>query len=374
MSLTSLASTSDPTPCLDFIREQLAMAQQTNQPLEPSPTLFNSAQCGPGGRLPDRLSPSSCPDQGYANLFDNCLRVINQDQFTMTARLNPNQFNILDKAAGGATRTVGLAGFIYSWAVPPNYRIYFTANNPADVVLQNNKMLTFGPGEVVVNAFASKLAHADGTTFIRYVGSTGDTPESHQFPYLVIVRLEPMANLLYNMCTDNVAYIWGSIPLNTVWTPQSPGCDRFMNFLCAADPGNPRCICYLEQERLNKQYGTALNVPVCCFGSQCAKTELAYKTAKMLQQCCSFAVCQTIVNQTPALQQGNGTVECAGSFVQYPVEPKDPSSANLESSVTPSVSVAIELIIDTVYPFWVWICLGISAFLFVILLIILSIL
>jgi hypothetical protein len=363
-----IASNSDPTPCIDFIRERVAMAQQIQTPIEPTPFFFNGAQCGlVGGRLPDPLSPSNCSATGPAFPVDNCLRVIEASEFNETTLLASHQFNVLDLAEDGAARTVALTGLLYSWTVPPNYRIYFTRWSPATVPLRNNQVFSYGPGETMVNV--KQLAPLQGT--VPFLNQRDDVTR-HYCPYLILVRLETMETMLYNMCTNQVPYVWGSVSLNTIWAPQSSGCDRYMNFVCAQNPSDDRCVCYMEQDQLNRRYGTSLNVPACCFGARCAQSELAYKTSQMLQQCCSFAVCQTVVAQTPALKTGNGTIECAGSLVQYPVEPVPANTSPDLANV--SVSIAIELLTDTMFPIWVWICLGLSALLFVSLLITLSVL
>jgi len=184
----------------------------------------------------------------------------------------------------------------------------------------------------------------------------------HNAPYFVVVQTGDFADTIIDMCVNNGIHAVGRNSLNRVWRPQSAGCDQYMTSICNISnlpdsPFNEICSCYTQQIALNNEYTAALGVPVCCFGfdvtnpsdiaKSCAFNMKAYKTAFMASNCCSPAICQTVLDNNTDIKVKTtppGQIYCAGTFIEYPVVPVPVPNA---SSILIAVSSAI--------PFYTWI-------------------
>jgi hypothetical protein len=148
------------------------------------------------------------------------------------------------------------------------------------------------------------------------------------------------------MCTTNEQIVLGADPsnsLNQVWKGQTEGCDNLLTAVCAKnDLAKTRwaemCSCFTQQRRLDGKYGINAEVPACCFGTDlsgdikksCSFNDKAYKTAKMMRNCCSLAECQHIVKNVNTFS-GDSHVVCDGQIVQLPT----PKTTDLSSCPLP---------------------------------------
>jgi hypothetical protein len=161
------------------------------------------------------------------------------------------------------------------------------------------------------------------------------------------------------MCMGKSEFI-GLFVLNRYF-PTSDRCDTFMsNTWCSANINNTECSCFKELPGIEqKSVDLKVNLPVICFGENCA-TLRTYKTSGMLSKPCNLTICQQTVNATPGIiNAGTDTVFCGGQFytengdISVPsVTPLPSPGGNTKSSGT---------------PFYVWIMLGVSGLLFLIL-------
>jgi len=304
---------------------------------------------------------------------------------------------------------------LFSFYCPPQYMMVFYNGNPT---LPNTKKSAAATGYLMVppnftfaNTCEQLVTLNNGAPFLGYNPSTGGTAtigncrESwcgaalhkssdtvplgdyctipganyqtwpslfHNAPYFVVVKTTDFSQIIYNMCVKNTSYYLGigdtDNLLNTVWSPQSTACDNFITNLCntsdlTASPYVETCACFTQQAALNNQYGANLNVPVLCFGQDstgnskkdCYNNPNAYKTSKMAMYGCSFAQCQTVVNNSPGIQaraSPPGTIECQGNFVNFPVVPQPAMSA---------LPIYLHDISSNI-PFYAWLMLGFGVF------------
>jgi len=160
------------------------------------------------------------------------------------------------------------------------------------------------------------------------------------------------------MCMGHTGYI-GPFSLNR-YQPQSTRCDYFMtNQWCNTYIQNNECGCFADLPAIEAQSASLhVNLPVICFGSNCA-TKTTYKTNNMISQPCNLTICeQTILSSPNIINAGTDTVFCGGQFFNDTgVIPLPPPVSPLPAPSEPSSGT----------PFYVWIMLAVSAILFVLL-------
>jgi len=434
----------DPTPCNEFLlADQAALASQTKNPVPPYPIFFSTGQCnggltgGAGSNFPLYFFPINCntdpskqSTEGVPPPQNNCLRVINDfnGDFNPFAdvKLDPTQVNVLpggfqqDGTTAANNIFFNTDDRLYSWYVPPQYKMIFYAGNPMTMTMADAASVGFlevGAGELIVDACLSGIflnkrdatsgAISTGGTFLKYYDGKPNfypalpdcllancactTPMNpwavsslcgtatkskdvinsvcpgveHRAPYFVIVKTQDFSDMIREMCVNNRQIVLGTDlnSLNKVWKPQADGCDTFVTNLCnisnvEMSPYKELCACFTQQQALDNQFGEAIDVPVCCFGfdgknpdditQACSFNTEAYKTGAMLKNCCSFAECAQVVEQSPEMQaraSPAGQVKCEGSFVQFPIPQVTPPG--------PLPSVTIED--SNKIPVYVWI-------------------
>lgn len=161
------------------------------------------------------------------------------------------------------------------------------------------------------------------------------------------------------MCMGENFFI-GPYSLNR-YLPQSARCDYFMtNTWCAQYPNNSECSCFKDQVTVEqKSQALGANLPVICFGQDCATTT-SYKTQAMLAMPCNLTVCEQAIRSSPGIfNEGQETIFCGGQFFTPTASLATPSVSPVSSSSTSSAS--------TTTPFYTWLLLSIAAVLFVLL-------
>lgn len=161
------------------------------------------------------------------------------------------------------------------------------------------------------------------------------------------------------MCMGR-AQTMGPFALNR-YTPTSDRCDTFMSTTwCSANINNEECSCFRELPAIEqKSADLKVDLPVICFGTSCA-TLRTYKTNGMLSKPCNLTICQQTVNATPGIiNAGTDTVFCGGQFYTENGDIAPPSVSPLPS---PGGTTT-----DQGTPFYVWIMLGVSGLLFLVL-------
>lgn len=165
---------------------------------------------------------------------------------------------------------------------------------------------------------------------------------------------------VYSMCMGKIGFI-GNFALDR-YKPQSTRCDAYMQTnWCVSHPDNEECGCFKDLVSIQaKSQDLKVNLPVLCFGQTCALKN-TYKTNNILSQPCSITICQQTINSTPGIiNAGEDTIFCAGQFfneqgiLPAPVNilPANPSDTGVTNTGT---------------PFYVWIMVGVSGILFVLL-------
>lgn len=209
--------------------------------------------------------------------------------------------------------------------------------------------------------------------FVRYqLDASGQpsssVPDMYSDPIyqITITTLTSWTTEVFDMCLGETRYVDG-FPLARYY-PQSERCDYFMSnqfcnnaSLAASHPD--ACACLLELPGLeaeSKKLGVTL--PVVCFGQKCA-TQRSYKTNNMMSQPCNLTICQQIISSTPGVvDQGQDTIFCGGQFFKA-------NGTLVAPSVTPLPAPSNAQQSGT--PFYVWVMLGVSAALFVVLIVLL---
>jgi hypothetical protein len=144
------------------------------------------------------------------------------------------------------------------------------------------------------------------------------------------------------------------------YTPQSDSCDAWMrDNWCVNNINNVECACFEELPGIEaKSAALKVDLPVICFGPTCA-TQNTYKTQQMLSKPCNLTVCQQTVNTTPGvINEGDDTVFCGGQFFKPTGEIAQPTITIINNDDTVG---------NTSTPFYVWIMLGVSGLLFLLL-------
>lgn len=375
-----------------LLADMAALSNQINNPVAPFPVFFSTGSCGgvggsaAGSNFPLYYFGVNCPSTSVPTPTDNCLRVI--DNFDghigpgYAQTLQPYQVNYLPVSTDNINNIFpDPTSRLYSWYVPPGYRVIFFSQDPTVIPLssiyQSKSLLITGPNYLEVDACLSFLTLENGQSFFKYGDTTppgnstnvkcplqycacknadvtyprstncSDGPQQakpcpgveHNARWFIVLKEGDFSDLLLDSCVNNVDITYGgdeNNSLHKVWKPQSPACDVYITNLCSISEVNQTpayaemCSCFFQQQALNRQYGPTLQVPVCCFGTDpsgdikksCAFNQDAYKTADMIQNCCSFAECQTVIDQTPQMKvqaSPPGEVQCDGQFIQFPI-------------------------------------------------------
>lgn len=394
-----MGSELDPTPCNEGLLADLAaLSNQVSNPVPPFPVFYSTGSCGGGGgvavggNFPLYYFPVNCPPTSVPTPGDNCLRIIDNTDGHIgpdyDQTLHDYQVNVLPNPNNSDNNIFSEPNArLYSWYVPHGYRLMFFHDDPRTTTLKaafaSQKYLVQGPNTLVVDSCLSFLSLADGSSFFTYgtlqpgnstnvtcplaycaacsipsgqqippgpnCASGPTNPQAcpgvtHYAPYFLVLKEGSFSDLLLDTCVNNRNVTYGADPnnaLNKVWKPQSGACDNYITMLCNISDVTKTeyadlCSCYTQQQALNVQYGNALQVPVCCFGTDssgdphkdCYFNTQAYKTNDMLSNCCSFAECTTLVESNVSLQvkaSPPGEIQCEGSFVQFsPVPPVSP--------------------------------------------------
>ncbi len=163
---------------------------------------------------------------------------------------------------------------------------------------------------------------------------------------------------LVPMCMGKREFI-GPYPLSRYY-PQTNRCDEFMaNVWCPSALSNPECACFQDQPGvISKGESLGVVLPVLCFGEDCA-TRDSYKTQQMLDAPCNITVCQQTINSTPGIvNEGEDVIFCGGRFYNQEGSVAAPSISPIDQSTQVPEAAA---------PFYVWIMLGVSGILFLVL-------
>lgn len=384
--------------------------------------------------FPQYFESVNCPNTGVPSAEDNCLRVIENfdgsfDPLSGPALL-PEQVNVLPNRDNTDNNIfTDPTARLYSWYVPPQYTIVFFTLNPSIVtrdVAAGQGYLQVNNNQLQSDSCLTQQRLSNGDRFFDYIRTkeknldcldppcyyNGEVPclrancdcngpdqnfpvgnycttsqapigcpgVDHHAPYFVVIQNVEYPELILDMCVDNRPISLGTSlnTLNRVWKKQAFGCDSYITNLCsigdlAQSEFKDLCSCFTQQQALNNQYGSLLDVPVCCFGEDpsgdiqkaCAFNSEAYKTGSMARNCCSFAECQKVVNNSPGMQaraSPPGEIKCEGSIVQFPVPPTSPDG--------PQTSVSVED--SSTIPVFVWIILGVGVLLLLLFIVILA--
>lgn len=200
---------------------------------------------------------------------------------------------------------------------------------------------------------------------------------AHNAPYFVVVQRKEFSKVIAEMCVQNKPFLIGAKDLRRVWKAQTSSCDNFMTNVCstsdlAQSDFKEDCACFTQQIALDNQYGASLDVPVCCFGTDpggdvskdCAFSS-AYKTDTMLENCCSFAECEKVVEKSPGMRakaDPPGEIKCDGKLVMFPT----PTTTPLAPGTTVSTETKKSI------PFWAWLILGLGVIMLIIFIVLLA--
>ena len=383
-------SQTNPAPCNQVLADMAAEAQVISAPVPMYPRFFSQPQCGHdgGNEFPHSIFPIHCPPSTSDKIptdLDNCMRVIDisddpphQEEQLFKSLLTTSQINYFKGATNAGPSIFSLPFVLRSWYVPPGYRIYFfeddiRLNSPNTTITGSKGYIRFEEGQLVTDACASNLTLVNGKPF--YVGDCNkQETASLQAPYMVILKIKDFHQQILDMCSPNPKDIHLGTALNSlnrVWKPQAFACDAVVSAVCSDVTSNENqfkdlCACFRQKKKLDRIYGAALDVPVCCFGSQVSKTlnesclynAHAYKTSKMVRNCCSFAECQQLVETSTelgkkAIDSSTQKPVCVGNFVTIPLPTTTPPVPEALPTVTHSNK--------TETPIFIWITLGIGA-------------
>lgn len=151
----------------------------------------------------------------------------------------------------------------------------------------------------------------------------------------------------------------------TYLEPQKNYCNNYMKeAFCAKNPQHEYCSCFAELpvvQKLSQSLDPPVNLPVICFGPQCA-TKNSYKTQGMLQDPCNLILCRTTINETPGIfNNETDQVFCGGQYYNSTTPVVIPSA----STIPPPTDVADGN--EQSEPFYIWIMIAVSALLFILL-------
>ena len=349
--------------CYNFAIQKIAVeAANLETPQTPYPHFFSEANCTTLS-VPRSMAEVDCTDT-YADAASipqwgaNCLRILSTEEISgylknghvPTSKINylytqdtiPTHSNILSYNSA----------IVRSLYNSPIHRLYFFATNPNSAgdprsgkhfIVQPNT--TFPDlclsNQSLVDASSSQATFSPFFDYLKSIDDSCDDTQKYVFhttPYLLIEEIEPWEEVIKDMCTTERSVSIGFVDLNSFWKPQTKGCDSFMTSYCKKTQYPKEiCSCFTQQAALLEEYGSDLNVPVCCFGkdpgkdinSNCFLNNNSYKTADMnkAENCCSFAECSTSVFKSVGMQENTntpGSIQCAGNEVNFPVRPKKP--------------------------------------------------
>jgi len=149
--------------------------------------------------------------------------------------------------------------------------------------------------------------------------------------------------------------------------PQTAYCDDYMeNKHCTLLLSSDECSCFRELlfvEKLSEQVrdNVRINFPVICFGPDCA-TKRSYKTLAMVQDPCNLILCRSTIKETPGIfNDSQDQVFCGGQYYTESTPISIPSAIPLPSPQP------VQNGNEKSAPFYIWIMIGISALLFMLL-------
>lgn len=145
----------------------------------------------------------------------------------------------------------------------------------------------------------------------------------------------------------------------------SPGqrCDYFMQDYCNQGDNLSTltaCGCFEDLISIKeKSIEAGVDLPVLCFGEKCASSR-TYKTTGILNKPCNITLCRQIMNETATnfFNESKQTIYCAGHFYD--------NTSDLEQSIPTPLANNAETP-SSGESFYVWIILGVSALLFILL-------
>jgi hypothetical protein len=266
-----------------------------------------------------------------------------------------------------------------SWYVPPNFRLVFFRLNPVDTApVAAGPYLVSNPGTLVTDAFSQQLTLTDGKTLFVSKNSGGKYVVNA--PYMAVIQLQSFEDLLLDICVNNQQVYLSNFSnsLNTVWVPQTKGCDDLVTAVCKAKNSSADlsavitsrfgalCNCFDQQDALNRVYTEKANVSSCCFGhlvtqppgdfeNACAFSSDAYKTLALTKSCCTIPVCQSI-QENFVVVPGQKPPSCSVGKVVLPgSNSTDNTGFQLNGlSKAPTTNVIF------VTPVWIYVMLGLS--------------
>ena len=350
-------------PCnTGFLRQVTAEASEIQNPVPLYPVFFLKERCG-DAQFPDPIKSINC------RAGTNCMAITPVGIYKESAVVAAKYVNKF-------TTMFDPYQYANSFYVPENYKIHFFVQDPSLTKPSSIVRFTAMQNQLYTNLQARNLILSDGSTPFY----SGITP---RITHYVVEKVESFTELLLDMCLYNRQITLGSAmnPLNPAWTSKTKGCDNLVKSLCTyADSASVYggkykkiCNCKHQKQQLDTEFGVKNDVPVCCFGKgtdgklDCAFDPDAYKSAETIRGCCSFAACQSLVeNPVNNLKQKTSTpgiIHCDGKDVQFPPKPK-PSEA---AKVIPGSTTTKKEI-----PKWTWYVVGATIVFLIVFIILLS--
>lgn len=334
-------STANPTPCLNFLANIAAEAQQVSGPISPYPLFFPQPQCPQSAAFPSNVFSVDCANNV------NCLTVISGSEWNNIqsgkSPIQSNQVNIFRSSSNPQGNVFSSADdLLRALYIPPGYHMYFLETNPSgrSDFLRTISHLHIPSGSLYSDVCLANLSLGNGTAILNKCST-------YNVHYFIVIQEETFEELIQDMCVNNRLVELGSgNSLNRVWTPSSSGCDDRMSKFChqvntqSLEEYQDICACFIQQEKLNNQFGKEKRVPVCCFGEYvepdihraCILNKKAYKTQNMLNNCCTVALCQKAWQTNDNLQrhiehaptcQGNVVPDLQKEAINPSSEPED---------------------------------------------------
>jgi len=384
-----MANTTDPTPCIQHVLpDAFAMATQVASPIEPMITFYTGYQCNVETAsvpsFPSQTVVIDCEedsDTDFPSPTGSCLRIMDEDPVLANTKVPHDKVNYL--ASHDKNGNILKKGYaLLSMYVPPQFRVIFFGKDPSTTEPddQDDVMVTIPPNTLYTDMCSQGPTLNNGESFLEKADTSVDCPDpsatdsdspevknlTHRTPYFVVVRLKHWSDVLIDVCTRNAAVSVGApqFQLRNIYKPETAGCDNLMKTICKSNQLSKQnkdiCDCYIQQKLLDKKYGPHLRVPVCCFGTDpggninknCAYNSAAYKSFNMMRSCCTFAQCQTVVQNNKKMQEAaadEGQIQCSGNFVNFP-PPATSGSSDADSDVTlPSTTIT-----HSFFPHWIW--------------------
>lgn len=378
-------STNNPYFCVDNdLKVMSIQAQDISNPVAPYPLFYTGYGCNRGNvngyglfQFPLKNFPVNCANISSEN--NNCLRIISngrwkeiqsgdsvhEDEINTCFYGTGSKGNVFHQTLNDSSKIPVLRSFY----CPPGYKIHFSTSLTKP--LQN--FLTINSGEIHADICVDHLSLSGGETLLK-----GNCSNGHQLTYahglyFLVIQEQEFGEMIIDMCVNNRQVELGSgNSLNTIWNPQSAGCDIFMTNICKSsditdnDHYKDVCACFVQQQKLNEMFGEDKKVPVMCFGSYvspdlsqaCAFNYKAYKTKNMQSNACSIAVCDQLFKENRDLQKGvdHQPVNCGGNVVDFGDTP-----VGKDVQDTPSdTSNANTTVRKSKIPIYTWIIIGLN--------------